>query len=314
MFPLVNPVQPGAPRVMALLTLAAAAAAAAADSPRCTAMRDRAAGRLSIPHAQGRMSFAFAPIAHPALKPWCIVPIVQAFEQAGLVYLPPKTETRHVGPRAPLGRDLVVPTDWQTGQADVIVQYWRHPGDRPGPLPARIKAMDVLLQPNGHRLVWGIQNSTHVGGHKQHQYQALQRLAQAHGCSLNDLHLMPEQYLLGDADECSAFFAAYSEAPGADNTTWIVKDGSKDGGRGITLHHGAASVRTQFGPCPPPGSARPPPPSVEGDKWRDPLAASKLHSELIEPGAVLVQREVPSVLVPPEKTKNPNVVKKFHMR
>eukprot|EP01049_Picozoa_sp_SAG25_P023242 SAG25_NODE_9769_length_358_cov_1.949807_1_plen_36_part_10 len=36
---------------MALLTLAAAAAAAAADSPRCTAMRDRAAGRLSIPHA-----------------------------------------------------------------------------------------------------------------------------------------------------------------------------------------------------------------------------------------------------------------------
>ena len=280
----------------------------------CSDLAVRAKKRVTLP-ASG-LSFAFAPISHPLLKPYCISPITQALEQAGLTYLPPAGKTRHIGPTGPgQGREMSIPYSWQTDVANVVIQYHRVRGDRKDgtSMKPEILKMDVLHEPDGTRLVWGIEGAPKIGGHKQIAYKALRQWVKSFGCEVNDLNIMAEQYLLASEAECNAFFAAHPETlQGGSSEIWFVKDGSKHGSRGVTVLPNSSAVRESFGPCPKQDIDAPPPPpppmlTAKGRPvWQNPMDKVKQQSSEIDRSAVIVQHEIPPLLV--------NGGKKFSIR
>ena len=98
-----------------------------------------------------------------------------------------------------------------------------------------------------------------------------------------------------------------------DGGVWFLKDGTKHGSRGISLHTNSSSVRAAFGPCPgaggaaPKAVAAPPKPKAVGNQklsweerkqfWQGSQNAATTHTDFGDRAGVLVQREVPSVLV-----------------
>ena len=308
---------------------------------RCAAVRQRAAQTVRV---RREPTFAFVPITHPLLSPFCITPVTQGLEQAGFTYLPPREGMRHIGRTGPgQGKNYSAPTSWRGDEADLVVQYYRTPGDRSGTaelkgLPPDVRAMDSPLAISGRQLVWGVPNASNIGGHKQVAYQAMRRWVQRHGCALHQLRVMPEQYLLSEPHECAAFFSRYPTSGRShsasvarpprqfatqnmpkghgllDGGVWFLKDGTKHGSRGISLHTNSSSVRAAFGPCPSAGGAAPtaavaapPKPKAVGNQklsweerkqfWQGSQNAATTHTDFGDRAGVLVQREVPSVLV-----------------
>ena len=290
---------------------------------RCHEMRQRAGKEILLPRNRDHRQpgIAFVPITHPWMGPYCITPVLQGLEQAGFQYLAPTQTMRHIGAPSPQGKNKSTPSSWRVDEADLVVQYYRTPGDRSGTaqlqhLPEAVQAMDQPVTIDGTRLIWGVPNATNIGGHKHVTYAAMRRWVRQHGCEMDELHIMPEQFLLSEPDECEAFMTKYktSSEKGASDV-WFLKDGTKHGSRGISIHKNSSSVRAAFGACPTdgttgaaaaaaPAAAKPP----EGKKlsWEDrknfwegsQKAAAGSHINFGSNRAgVLVQREVPSVLV-----------------
>ncbi len=230
-------------------------------SRQCKELRARASARIVLPRDRERKDpgVAFVPITHPWMGPFCITPILQGVEQAGFTYLEPIQRVRHIGAPSPLGKNKTTPSSWRVDEADLVVQYYRTPGDRSGTaqlqhLPPEVRAMDDPIAVDGTRLVWGVPNASNIGGQKHITYQAMRQWVRDHGCELNRLQILPEQYLLSDPTECEAFFREYGAV--ADSTSsggeviWFLKDGTKHGSRGISVHRNASSIRAAFGECP----------------------------------------------------------------
>ena len=306
------------------------------NSRQCKDLQSRASARILLPRDRERKQpgVGFVPITHPWMGPFCITPVLQGVEQAGFTYLEPIQQTRHIGAPSPLGKNRTTPSSWRVDEADLVVQYYRTPGDRSGTaqlqhLPPEVRAMDEPIAVDGTRLVWGVPNASNIGGHKHITYQAMRRWVRAHGCELDRLQILPEQFLLSDPIECEAFFRKYGAIPGSASTdselTWFLKDGTKHGSRGISIHRNASSVRAAFGECP---LSQPVPPltgdsdgvinTTDSNTERISVGRAKDNTKLSwedrkqfwsgsQKGAdrknfgdrrgVLVQREVPSVLV-----------------
>jgi hypothetical protein len=313
-----------------------------AAGPRCKELRRRAGIRIPLPRDPkrgGEPGAAFVPITHPWMGPFCITPVLQGLEQAQFAYLAPVQQTRHIGAPSPLGKNRTTPRSWRVDEADLVVQYYRTPGDRSGTaelqhLPPEVRAMDEPIAVDGTRLVWGVPNASNIGGHKHVTYQAMRRWVRAHGCELDQLQIVPEQFLLSEPAECEAFFRKYADSGSSDvggGDTWFLKDGTKHGSRGISIHRNSSSVRAAFGDCPVPPAAPQSPdgggtagsdssPGTATPTTRAGQSKGKLsweerkqfwsgtqkaaaQTEFGDRRGVLVQREVPSILVtlPPEE-------------
>ena len=294
---------------------------------QCKELRARAGVRIQLPRERERKEpgVAFVPITHPWMGPFCITPVLQGLEQAHFTYLEPIQQTRHIGPPSPLGRNRTTPSSWRVDEADLVVQYYRTHGDRSGTaqlqhLPPEVRAMDEPISADGTRLVWGVPNASNIGGHKHVTYRAMRQWVQAHGCELNRLQILPEQFLLSDPAECEEFFRKYADTTdsttASHGATWFLKDGTKHGSRGISVHRNASSVRAAFGECPLSGDSGAETPVVDNSiehtgrakgtsklSWEERKqfwSSSQKAADRTNFGnrqGVLVQREVPSVLV-----------------
>jgi hypothetical protein len=296
-------------------------------SRQCKELRARAGVRIPLPRERERKEpgVAFVPITHPWMGPFCITPVLQGLEQAHFTYLEPIQQTRHIGAPSPLGRNRTTPSSWRVDEADLVVQYYRTHGDRSGTaqlqhLPPEVRAMDDPISVDGTRLVWGVPNASNIGGHKHIAYRAMRQWVRAHGCELNRLQILPEQFLLSDPAECEAFFREYADTTDSSSAsheaTWFLKDGTKHGSRGISVHRNASSVRAAFGECPLPADSGTETPAADSSIERTGRAKDKSKLSWEERKqfwsssqkaadrtnfggrqGVLVQREVPSVLV-----------------
>ena len=77
----------------------------------------------------------------------------------------PACLARQAGAAAVPRRQFASAHGWRGDEADLVVQYYRTPGDRSGTaelkgLPPDVRAMDSPLAISGRQLVWGVPNAS----------------------------------------------------------------------------------------------------------------------------------------------------------
>ena len=107
-----------------------------------------------------------------------------------------------------------------------------------------LKTAGVLsqLRDDGTQYINAIDRMYNVTGNKLVQRRVMEEFAVFNGCSLDRLGYMPRTFLLGELQECKAFFRFARRV----NKSWILKPYSGEGGVGITIHPNTSSLKAQF--------------------------------------------------------------------
>lgn len=98
------------------------------------------------------------------------------------------------------------------------------------------------LRDQGTQYINCIDRMYNVTGNKYVQRNVMQQFANKNGCSLDSLGIMPRTFLLGELEECRAFFRFARRV----KNSWILKPYSGEGGDGITVHTDVSKLTKKF--------------------------------------------------------------------
>lgn len=95
-------------------------------------------------------------------------------------------------------------------------------------------------------LVSSIRYAFKTSGPKKEQLKAFRAHFVAHGCTLEEVGIMPRSFLLDDSQECVQFFKYADSSP---TRWWVLKMSQGYGGEGITVHQNMSLLYRKFGTC-----------------------------------------------------------------
>lgn len=95
-------------------------------------------------------------------------------------------------------------------------------------------------------LAMGIPGAYKFTGLKKEQFITYQAYLNQHGCSIEDIQMMPSVYLLDDHAHCVDFFTNVLDHS---HKKWILKGSHGYGGSQIQIIHNTTILRTRFGSC-----------------------------------------------------------------
>ena len=85
-----------------------------------------------------------------------------------------------------------------------------------------------------------------ITGPKNKQLMAYRQFVSSHGCSLDDLKLIPKSFLLGEEKDCMDFFILISKRA---RNTWIIKPYGGYGGQNIEIFNTVSPLIKKYGKC-----------------------------------------------------------------
>ena len=95
-------------------------------------------------------------------------------------------------------------------------------------------------------LVSSIRYAFKTSGPKKEQLKAFRAHFVVHGCTLDEVGIMPQSFLLDDSQECVQFFKYANSNP---TRWWVLKMSQGYGGEGITIHQNMSLLYKKFGTC-----------------------------------------------------------------
>ena len=95
-------------------------------------------------------------------------------------------------------------------------------------------------------LVSSIRYAFKTSGPKKEQMKAFRAHLVSHGCTLDEIGIMPRSFLLDDPLECVQFFKYASLNP---TKWWVLKMSQGYGGEGVTIHPNMSILYKKFGMC-----------------------------------------------------------------
>ena len=95
-------------------------------------------------------------------------------------------------------------------------------------------------------LVSSIRYAFKTSGPKKEQLKSFRAHFVAHGCTLEEVGIMPRSFLLDDSQECVQFFKYANSNP---TRWWVLKMSQGYGGEGITIHQNMSLLYRKFGTC-----------------------------------------------------------------
>ena len=102
------------------------------------------------------------------------------------------------------------------------------------------------LASSTNSLVGAIRYTYKITGAKKAQLKAFRTHFDLHGCSLEDIGILPRSFLLDDPVDCVQFF---KYASFHSSSWWVLKTSQGYGGNGITVLPNLTSVYRDFGAC-----------------------------------------------------------------
>lgn len=95
-------------------------------------------------------------------------------------------------------------------------------------------------------LVSSIRYAFKTSGPKKEQLKAFRAHFVAHGCTLEEVGIMPRSFLLDNSQECVQFFKYANSNP---TRWWVLKMSQGYGGEGISIHQNMSLLYKKFGTC-----------------------------------------------------------------
>ena len=95
-------------------------------------------------------------------------------------------------------------------------------------------------------LVSSIRYAFKTTGPKKDQLKAFRKHFVSYGCTLEDVGIMPQSFLLDSQRDCVKFFKYAHSNPAS---WWVLKNSEGYGGEGITIHQNMSLLYKKFGMC-----------------------------------------------------------------
>ena len=95
-------------------------------------------------------------------------------------------------------------------------------------------------------LVSSIRYAFKTSGPKKEQLKSFREHFISHGCTLEEVGIMPRSFLLDSSQDCVQFFKYANSNPAK---WWVLKMSQGYGGEGITIHQNMSLLYKKFGTC-----------------------------------------------------------------